>query len=374
MRKLVLASFLVLSTGSTFAQEIGPPGGPWQAPACKSIAGSSSIAFTSDEGATLVTAGRPLRPTSYAYGLAVLPDVPNTMLLAVGRSLLRSTNAGCRFTTVGTVQSTSDGFPISLVAARGDRAFAWSENRNDLARIDGTTITYLGSPVDAIVGLGTDPRDADRVRFGDGNGQLWESTDGGARFSPIGSRIPGSSFLFYRAAFDPSDLNHVVVGSVVNGAFVTFDGGRTWNQASGLSSTGSGAVNVFSVIVSPADPRTVYAMGLDIAESDAGAPSQGRHIYRSADGGLTFRPVVDRSSDVILPNGVPMAGHPTEEGILYFTYGTSFGGYGADLYRYDDTTGQVTKTHNAYHGLPSIAFNPADPSTMYLGLALESVN
>lgn len=69
-----------------------------------------------------------------------------------------------------------------------------------------------------------------------------------------------------------------------------------------------------------------------------------------------------------------MAAHPTNPNVLYFSYGTSFGGYGADLYRYDDATGRVTKTHNAYHGIPSIAFNPADPATMYLGLALESVN
>jgi hypothetical protein len=374
MRKLVLFSSLAMSVGSVFAQDAPRPGDSWQVPSCKAIAGTNSIAITSDEGATLLTPGRPLRPTSYAYGLAVLPDAPNTMLLSYGRTLQRSTTAGCRWTTVGTVASTSDGFPISLVAARGDRAFAWSENRNDLARIDGTTITYLGSPVDSIVGVGTDPVDADRVRFGDGSGQLWESNDAGLRFSPLGTRIPGSSFLYYRAAFDPRNLDHVVVGAVTSGAFVTFDGGRSWTQATGLSSTGTGSVNVFSVVVSPADSMTVYAMGLDIAEMDAGAPSQGRHIYMSKDGGITFTPVVDRSSDVILPNGVPMAGHPTNANVVYFTYGSSFGGYGADLYRYDDATGQVTKTHNDYHGLPSIAFNPADASTMYLGLALESVN
>jgi len=374
MRKLVLASILSLATGSILAQDAARPGGLWQVPTCNAIAGANTVAITFDEGATLLTAGRPLRPTSYAYGLAVLPDVPNTMYLADGRSLQRSTTAGCRWTNVGTVASTSDGFPISLVAARGDRAFAWSENRNDLARIDGTTITYLGSPVDSIVGLGTDPVDTDRVRFGDGGGQLWESTDGGLRFSPIGTRIPGTSFLYYRAAFDPANLDHVVVGSVINGAYVTFDGGRNWAQATGLSSTGTGQVNVFSVVVSPADAMTVYAMGLDIAESDAGAPSQGRHIYMSRDGGLTFRPIVDRSNDVILPNGVPMAAHPRNADVVYFTYGSSFGGYGADLYRYDHATGQVTKTHNTYHGLPSIGFNPADPSVMYLGLALEAVN
>jgi hypothetical protein len=373
MRKLALTSLLLLSTGSILAQD-ARPGGPWQTPSCKSIAGTNSVAITSDQGATLLTPGRPLRPTSYAYGLAVLQDVPNTMLLAYGRTLQRSTSAGCRWTTVGTIQSTSDGFPISLVAARGDRAFIWSDNRNDLARVDGTSVTYLATPVASVVGVGTDPVDANRVRLGDGDGRLWESTDGGVSFGQVGTQIPGSSFLYYRAAFDPGDLDHVVVGAAVNGAFVTFDGGRNWTRATGLSSTGTGPVNIFSIVVSPADPRTVYAMGLDIAESDAGVTSQGRHIFMSRDGGLTFTPIVDRSNDVILPNGVPMAAHPTNPSVVYFTYGTSFGGYGADLYRYDDATRQVTKTHNAYHGLPSMAFNPADPAFMYLGLALESVN
>src|SRR5262245_19572520 len=369
MQRLFLASLLItLSTGSVLAA------GAWRVPPCDVITGTKSLAITSDDGAALITPAHPLKPTSYAFGLAVLPDVPNTMLLAFGRTLQRSTNAGCRWDMVGIVDSTSDGFPISLVAARGDRAFVWSDNRNDLARVDGTTITYLGAPVDSIVGLGTDPADADHVRFGAGNGTIWDAADGGVRFGQLGSPVPGFGFV-YRTAFDPKDLNHAVVGAISDGAYVTFDGARNWTKATGLSSTGDGPVNVFSVVVSPADSMTVYAMGLDIDEADAGDPSQGRHIYLSRDGGLSFHPVVDNDSvNIILVNGVPMAGHPTDSNVVYFTYGTSFGGYGADLYRYDDATGQTTKTHNSYHGIPSIAFNPADPSTMYLGLALESVN
>lgn len=375
MRRLAFASLLAVSIGPVFAQDAAPPSDTsWQVPACKAISGTSSLAITSDDGATLMTSGRPLRPTSYALGLAVLPDVPNTLFLAQGRSLLRSTNGGCRWSSVGTVQSTSDGFPISLVAARGDRAYSWSENRSDLARIDGTTITYLAAPVSSIVGVGTDSVDADRVRFGDGSGRLWESTNGGLTFASIGTQVPGGSFLYYRAAFDPSDLDHVVYGVVTQGVYVTFDGGATWTKATGLSSTGTGSVNAFSAVVSSADPNVVWVMALDLAELDAGAPSQGRHIYRSTDGGLTFHPVVDRSTDVILPNGVPMAAHPTNANVLYFSYGASFGGYGADLYRYDDATGQVTKTHNSYHGLRAIAFNPADAAYLYLALSLESVN
>ena len=373
MRTLVVLSTIALFLAPAVSQDAAERSDTWRIPNCKRIAGTSSIAITSDEGATLTTAGRPLWGTDYAFGLAVLPDVPSTMLLAHGRELQRSTSAGCRWKTVGEIASTSDGFPSSLVAARGDRAFAWSENRNDLARIDGTTILYLASPVSSINGIATDPVDPDRLRLGAGDGTLWESTDGGLRWAQVGAQVPGGFFLVYRTAFDPNDLDHAVVGVVTGGAFVTFDGGRTWTQATGLSSIGTGPVNVFNVVISPADRLTVFAMGLDIAESDAGAPSQGRHIYLSRDGGLSFHPVVDASAEVFLPNGPPMAAHPTNPHVVYFTFGSSFQGYGADLYRYDDGTGSVTQTHNSYHSLPAIAFNPADPTFLYLGLGVENV-
>lgn len=374
MKRTLVLSALVLCAGAAAAQDETRPVDAWVTPDCRRVAGSSSVAITSDEGATLATGGRPLRGTDYAFGLAVLRDVPNTMLLAHNRTLQRSTSAGCRWTTIGEIATTSDGFPSSLAAARGDRAFAWSDRRDDLARIDSETITYLRAPVSSVVGLGTDPNDPAGLRLAGGDGSLWISRDAGERWDPLGSRVPGQTFLYYRAGFDPSNLDHVVFGVASEGAWVTFDAGRTWTQARGLSSTGTGPVNVFSVVVSPADPLTVFVMGLDIAEADAGAPSFGRHIYLSRDGGLSFRPVVAASADVVLPNQPPMAAHPTSADVVYFTFGSSFQGFGANLYRYDDTTGGVTWTHNDYHRLPVIDFNPADPAFMYLGLGIENVN
>jgi hypothetical protein len=349
------------------------PGGTWEAPNCRTVSGASLLAITSDEGATLVTGNRPVRGTDYGFGLAILKDVPNTMLSAHGRTLMRSTSAGCRWTTIGEIPTVSDGFPAYLVAARGDRAYAWADNRADLVRIDVKTMTELRAPVDSIVGIATDPLDTNGVRIAGGDGSLWVSRDGGERFAPQAGPIRGP-FLFYRAGFDPSNLDHVVFGVVSDGAYVTFDGGQTWTRSTGLSSTGTGPVNVFNVVVSPADPSRVFVMGLDIAELDSGAPSQGRHIYMSRDGGLSFEPVVDASPDVIIPNQPPMAAHPTDRDVVYFTFGSSFAGYGADLYKYDDATGQVTKTHNDYHRIPVVDFNPVDPTVMYLGLGIEQVN
>ncbi len=60
--------------------------------------------------------------------------------------------------------------------------------------------------------------------------------------------------------------------------------------------------------------------------------------------------------------------------MLYFEYGTYFQGYGTDLFRLDTTTGRIGKTHNDHDGITSIAFNPARPQVMYLGLEEVRVN
>jgi hypothetical protein len=157
---------------------------------------------------------------------------------------------------------------------------------------------------------------------------------------------------------------------MVNGAFVTFDASRTWTQSIGIT---KGIANVFNVVVSPADPRVVWAQGLDITEADAGAPSGGRHIYRSVDGGLTFGAAVDQGAGVTLVNGTTMAAPPSNPDVVYFVFGTSFGNYGTNLYKYDAATGQVTWTHNGYDEIGAIAFSPASPSLLYLGLVSEQI-
>lgn len=363
---------LVLSLGALHAQSAPTPG-VWTVPGCRRIVGAANVTYTSDEGATLTPTTRPLRGVGYTMGLVTL-DTPNTLLAVFNRTLLRSADAGCRWTSQGEIATTSDGFPVSLAAAPGGRAYGWSENRNDLARIDGTAITYLASPVGSIVGLAADSTNGDHVRLGANDGSVWESMDGGSsRWSQITAAPVGSFPLVYRVAFDPANLDHILVGTASTGVFMTPDGGKNWIAATGLSSTG-GASNVFEVVGSPVDPLTVWAEGIDLAENLAGVPSEGRHIYLSRDGGATFRPVIDKSATVTLVNGPTMAAHTTDSDVLYFVFGTSFAGYGTDLFRYDAGTGAFTMTHNSNHGISAITFNPADPAVLYLGLDVEQLS
>ncbi|MFC7585091.1 hypothetical protein ACFQYP_16145 [Nonomuraea antimicrobica] len=322
------------------------------------------MTFTRNEGRTVTPTSQAPTPVVYTQGIVAL-DRANQLLAMSNNALLTSKDAGCTWTTVGKVTGSN----IGLVAATGDRAYAWDRDGN-LSLVTPGDITPLTSPASQVVGVGTDRRRGDHLRVSDGvTGQLYDSKDGGRTWQPVG--LPAwpqnELHLIYTAAFDPNNLDHVVVGGSDTGARVTFDGGRTWSTSEGQ---GDG-INTFSAVVSPAAPNVVYAMGLNLKEMDQGVPSQGRHIYRSTDGGKRFSPVVDQDDAITIHNGPLLAAHPTNPNVLYFVYGTSWAGYGTDIYRYDSRRNQVTTNHNSYDRVSSIAFSPSDSKVMYLGVAEE---
>ncbi|MFC5835925.1 WD40/YVTN/BNR-like repeat-containing protein [Nonomuraea insulae] len=339
--------------------------GRWQQPRCDTVTGDGSVTFTRDEGKTITPTSQAPQPIVYTRGLVTL-DRAGELLAMSNNLLLTSKDAGCTWTQVGKVQGSN----ITLTAARGGRAYAWDGDGN-LSLVTPHGITQLTSPADEVAGLTTDLLSGDRLRVADGNGQLHDSRDGGRTWQAVG--VPafpqGELLMVYTAAFDPYNRNHVVMGAATEGARVTYDGGRTWRSSTGL---GGSRVNVFSATISPAAPNVVYAMGLNLEETDANAPSGGRHIYRSLDGGHRFTPVVDQGDGITIPNGPLLAAHPKDPGVLYFVWGTGWSGIGTDIYRYDSRRNRVTTNHNAYDRVTSIAFNPANSKVMYLGVAEES--
>ncbi len=114
---------------------------------------------------------------------------------------------------------------------------------------------------------------------------------------------------------------------------------------------------------------TVWVEGYDLGQTTNGA----RHIWRSVDGGLHYWPVLD-GNEVILYNGNQLWPSPTDADVLYFEYGTYFGGFGTNLYRYDDARESVSYTHSSFDGINSLSFSPADPTVMYLGLSEVQVS
>jgi len=295
----------------------------------------------------------PLTGIGYTYGIAAL-DTPGTLLSWHKSTLSISTDSGCSWRPIG---DWAIDFPPTITAARGARAFAWSDNREFLLRYDARGASQL-KPPGAIVGLGTDRTNGDHVRAGDANGVLWESDDAGDSWHQL-SHLPAEArSIVYRFSFDPQNLDHVVAGTAVSGAFVTFDGGKNWTRSSLADN-----YNVMNFAMSPVDSNVVWAMAVDL--------SSGVHaIYRSVDGGRTFSRVVQEGGGISITNGPVMAAHPTDPSIMYFVFGTRFQSYGTDVFRVD-ASGSVIVNHNSYDGVDAIAFSPLDPSVMYLGLRSE---
>lgn len=348
------------------------PNRNWHAPECTAVQAPAGVSFTTDEGATYAANPTILPRGQGTFGIAAL-ESPNVLLAEYRGAIYRSTDAGCRwreYTTVGTS-------PIRMSAGVGDEAWAWDFfaspqawwiDANAGKRGRAMTLPPLGANV---LTLRAVPGVAGAVRAVADDGSLYEWRDGDAKWAAIGRRAPVGA-LAYFADIDPVNPDHAVIGEATNGVWTTTDGGATWTNALGLSSTG-GPRNSFNGVVSPADPSVVYVMSLDLDESDSGAPSNGRHVYRSSDGGFHFAPVVDQGGDIVLTNGPTMAAHPTDANVAYFSFGSkSFDPFGIRLYRYDHASGQTTSNlSNDYFEIRSMAFNPADAGVMYMGFEGE---
>ncbi|MBB4938718.1 hypothetical protein FHR32_003023 [Streptosporangium album] len=367
-----LATALTVLSAATPAVARDQPSGDgfdgfgWSRPTCQTVGSDGSVTYAWNDGKKIAPTSKPARPIVYTTGLVAL-DSPNQLLAMSNKQLLASNDAGCTWRVTGEVS----GWYIELVAARGGRAYAWDRDGN-LALATPEGVTPLTAPAGDLIGLGVDWSNGDRLRASDLEGQLYESQDGGRTWQPVGvpAWSPSDTRMSYTAVFDPHDLDHVVLGASDTGARVTFDGGRTWTSAAGLTETGD-RVNVFSAAISPAVGNVVWAMGLNLAELDAGVPSGGRHIYRSDDGGRNFTPVVDQDRAVTIPNGPLLAPHPKDADVLYFDFGTGWSSIGTDIYKYESRKNLVTINHNSYDRVTSIAFNPAQPNVMYLGVAEE---
>lgn len=368
MRRIGLALVgAAVMTGLVAPSAGATPHRHWATPRCDVVAGDGSISFTRDEGRTITSRSVAPRPVQYEFGVEPL-STPNTLLSVDSHGTVGSSNdAGCSWAPIGTVT----GFDVPrLTAGPHGEAYVWDQNGVALSRVDGHRVHPLPPVTDDsranVVALAVDRFIPRHLRIVLGDGTVRDSYDAGRTFRTLAEPVLPDLFV-YDASIDPVNLNHIVLGTMSHGVYTTWFGGRHWTQ-----STLGARVNGFTVAVSPANPFVVWAQGIDLAEREAGVPSEGRHIYRSTDGGHTFRVAVDhKPGSVTLINGALLAPHPTDADTVYFVYGTSFASYGTDLFRYNARRDTLSMTHNTEDGIPSIAFNPSDPRVMYLGFAAE---
>ncbi|UCG61042.1 MAG: T9SS type A sorting domain-containing protein [Candidatus Zixiibacteriota bacterium] len=361
---------LATDTESLERKKPGEPG-EWSVPDCNRIAGTPAFTFTKDEGLTL-TESPALRGLVYSYGLVAL-DEANVLLASTltnsGTSILRSDNAGCRWSEIIELPV---GELLLLTAAPGGMAYGWSRGRTRFYRIEGETFTSLAAPK-YIYGLAVDPEDALHIRVGTYDCQLYESFDGGESFSLLGGPAGSSSTIFFTVEFDPSNFDCALCGG--KGAWRTEDAGSSWTNIPPFDTEDIDLVYLFEF--SPDNPQRVWArsnletMGDNI-----------RSILTSSDGGATFSMALaqgvqavdqyDSLRTLILTNQPTMAARPGASDVLYVTCGSYFQNVGTSIFRYDARDDLLTVAHiNGLDGIDAIAFNPADANVMYLGLESE---
>lgn len=197
---------------------------------------------------------------------------------------------------------------------------------------------FRGGRVVAVAG---DPRDRQTFYMGSTGGGVWKTHDGGLYWRNV------SDGYFQRAsvgalAVAPSDPNVVYAGmgeatirgnvSHGDGVYRSTDGGRSWSHL-GLADTR----NIGKVRVHPADPDTVYVAALGHAHG----PNAERGLFRSRDGGVTWKKVLSRGDAA---GAIDVCIDPQNPRILFATFWEAIrtpyqmisGGPGSGLFKSTD--------------------------------------
>lgn len=220
---------------------------------------------------------RAIGPAMFAGRVADVAGVPgNPDILYVGAAssgLYKSTNGGITFEPVF---ETGHTLSIGAIAVQPDRPDE----------------VYVGTGEGAV---------RNSISFGDG---IYKTTDGGRTWQHLGLK---DSERFSRIAIHPANpqvvlaaaMGHAFGPNQERGVFRTTDGAATWQRTLFVNDT-TGASDV---AIDPQDPNIVYAGMYDYVRQPwffrGGGPGSG--LYRSSDGGATWKKLTDPT----LKNGLP---------------------------------------------------------------------
>ena len=146
-----------------------------------------------------------------------------------------------------------------------------------------------------------------------GSGGLWKTANAGVTFNPVFDNQ--TSYSLGCVTIDPSDSLVVWVGSGENvsgrhvgygdGVYKSLDGGLSWHNM-GLKES----EHIDRIVIDPRDSQTVYVA----AEGPLWSSGGQRGVFKSTDGGQTWRPSLVISPDT---GATDLVMHPGNPDILY---------------------------------------------------------
>ena len=173
---------------------------------------------------------------------------------------------------------------------------------------------FRGGRSVAVAGVPSEPN---VYYFGASGGGVWKTTDSGITWVPISDGQFQTASVGAIAVAD-SDPNTIYVGmgescirgNVMNGdgVYKSVDAGKTWRNV-GLRDT----YHIGAVRVNPRNPDIVYVAAL----GHLWGPNSERGVYRSTDGGQTWKQVLTRGNTA---GAIDLAMDPSNPRVLYAAF------------------------------------------------------
>ncbi|MBE0593700.1 MAG: glycosyl hydrolase, partial [Gemmatimonadales bacterium] len=213
--------------------------------------------------------------------------------------------------------------------------------------------------------------------FGATGGGLWKSTDAGQTWDPVtDGQINSSSVGAVQVCEADPDVVYVGMGETElrgnimqgDGVYKSTDAGKTWRHI-GLGATQA----IARIRIHPTDCNTVWVAAFGVHS----APNSERGIFKTTNGGETWRKVLSRNDRT---GAVDLTVDPGNPAVLYAalweawrkSWGMSSGGSGSGLFKstdFGETWTEITRNE----GLPKdgvigkigVAVSPAAPWRVY---------
>jgi photosystem II stability/assembly factor-like uncharacterized protein len=224
-----------------------------------------------------------------------------------------------------------------------------------------------------VIAVAVNPRNKFEYYVGVASGGVWKTVNDGTTWTPVFDKQ--SSYSIGWVTLDPNDPAVVWVGtgesnsqrsvSYGDGIYRSDDGGKDW-QNLGLKKS----EHIGRVVIDPRDSKVVYVA----AEGPLWGPGGDRGLYKSADGGKTWKAVLTISENTGV---VDVAIDPSNPDIVYaaayqrrrHVFTLIDGGPESAIYKSTDAGATWNKLKS---GLPAVdlgriglAVSPADPTVVY---------